>query len=201
MSGMLLSLRGVKIAPLPLIGLEVGRGESVAVLAGEGAGKSRLLRVMAGLLAPEAGEVVWQGEAGGIGVVFRVPDLRFLCATPREEVQLTPAARGLLAGEALRVRTEEALCWAGVEAGLWDREWSWLSAAGRYRVAVAAVFAARPQLMLFDEPGNMLSDAGEEGLVESLRHFAEVHGVATVIFTSRAARARRFAARVVSLNA
>jgi energy-coupling factor transporter ATP-binding protein EcfA2 len=180
------------------VDLEIFAGDSLAILGGEGSGKSRLARVMACLVAPESGRVAWRGEPGGIGLVFRVPDLRFLCATPREEVALTPASRGVR-GEALRERIAESLAWAGVADSWLDREWFRLSAAERYRVGVAAVLAARPELMLLDEPGCALSDAGEASLVGNVREFVRLHGGAMVIFTSRDARAR-WADRIVSIE-
>ncbi|MBF0192299.1 MAG: energy-coupling factor ABC transporter ATP-binding protein [Magnetococcales bacterium] len=193
----LMELSRVVVSPWPVaVDLEIVPGDCVAFLAGESAGKSRLARVMAGLLSPESGRVVWHGEPGGIGMVFRVPDLRFLCATPREEVALTPAARGVR-GEALRERVEESLALAGVDGALLDREWIGLSASERYRVAVASVLAARPGLMILDEPGNMLSDAGEQALADSLRQFSRIHGTAMVFFTSRVARAERFASSII----
>ncbi|MEO5347345.1 MAG: ATP-binding cassette domain-containing protein [Magnetococcus sp. YQC-9] len=179
------------------IDLSVHAGERLAILAPESAGKSRLMRVMAGLTPPESGEVIRQ-HATDCGLLFRVPELRFLCATPHEEVALTPAARGLK-GEALSERVEESLQLAGVDARHWGRGWHLLSAAQRYRVGMAVVYALRPRLLLLDEPGNALSDDGENDLAKRLNGFCRAYGSATVVFTSRAARAGLFAERIERL--
>lgn len=183
-------------------------GERLAVLGGEASGKSSLMRMMAGLLLPEVGRVLWRGvdlamlppdqRVRGVGVLFRDPDARFLCATPGEETALTPASLGL-ADEALAVRVTESLLMAGLEERCADVPWSELSASQRYRVGIAAVFAARPQLLLVDEPGNALSDVGEVDFARRLQEFCDMHGTAMVVFTSRGARASLFARRIVRL--
>ncbi|MBF0339883.1 MAG: energy-coupling factor ABC transporter ATP-binding protein [Magnetococcales bacterium] len=198
MTAPLMRLRGVAVTARVRVELEIASGEAVAILAGEGVGKSRLARIMAGLVVPESGEVLWRGRAGGIGMVFRIPELRFLCVTPREEVRLTPFSQGLR-GEALAERLEEALACAGVASEWLDREWHGLSAGQRYRVGLAATLAAAPELLLLDEPGSMLSDAGEVALAACLRDLAQTRGMARVVFTSRASRAALFAERTVAL--
>ncbi|MEO5334517.1 MAG: energy-coupling factor ABC transporter ATP-binding protein [Magnetococcus sp. YQC-5] len=190
------------------VSFSIGPGERLAVLGSEASGKSLLMRMMAGLLRPEAGRVLWRGvdlvglspdqRVGGIGVLFRDPDARFLCATPGEEVALTPASLGL-AGEALAVRVTESLFMAGLEERCADLSWSELSASQRYRVGIAAVLAARPQLLLVDEPGNALSDVGEVDFARRLQEFGDRYGTAMVVFTSRDVRASLFAKRIVRL--
>ncbi|MBF0296500.1 MAG: ATP-binding cassette domain-containing protein [Magnetococcales bacterium] len=186
-----------------LAGLMLLPGERVAVLGGEACGKSRLLRILAGLEHPDGCRVRWRGEALAdlpaarrareIGVLFRDPDSRFLCATPGEEIAL-----GLPTGEA-RARVTESLIWAGLEPELAWRSWAELSASQRYRVAMAVVHAARVTLWLIDEPGGPLSDIGEADFSRRLSEHLRRHGASSVIVTSRASRARRFADRVIRL--
>ncbi|GAB0058522.1 Energy-coupling factor transport system ATP [Candidatus Magnetaquicoccaceae bacterium FCR-1] len=195
----LLTLRAVCVShgsvPMDLV---VRAGERLAILAPESFGKSRLLRVMAGLIEPASGAVI-RPEDGGVGVLFRVPELRFLCATPREEVGLAPAARGVR-GDDLNARVEAALRRAGLDGACWDRGWHLFSASEKYRVGVAILYALRPRLLLIDEPGNPLSDSGEVGLAEDLRVFCLEHGVGLVVFTSREGRAGLFGERVVRME-
>ncbi|MEO5362019.1 MAG: energy-coupling factor ABC transporter ATP-binding protein [Magnetococcus sp. DMHC-8] len=176
-------------------------GERWAVVGPEGCGKSTLLRLMAGLLRPDGGEVQRNGQpcatlpdrAAWVGVLFADPALRFLTPVVWEEVALTPSFHGMT-GERLQQRVSEALQWAGVPDHLHHCELATLSAAQSARVAWAAVWAMQPQLWLLDEPGAQLSEAGEEELAARLRPMT------SVVFTSRMARARRFADRLVRLE-
>lgn len=183
--------------------------ERLAILGAEASGKSLLMRIMAGLLTPNAGRILWQGidlatlspinKMGKIGILFQNPDAHFLCATPNEETALTPTSQGL-SHTALSLRIQESLVMAGFDERYIDSPLATLSASQRYRVAVAAVFAARPQLLLIDEPGAILSENGEIDFAQRLLVFGQTHGTTMVIFTSRATRAALFAQRIVQLT-
>ncbi|MEO5339757.1 MAG: energy-coupling factor ABC transporter ATP-binding protein [Magnetococcus sp. MYC-9] len=181
-----------------------GSGERWAITGPEGCGKTTLLRLMAGLLRPDSGDVRLQGQpcathrarATLLGVLFAEPAAHFLSPVVWEEVALTPAAQGL-AGEEVRQRVQEALCWAGVPEGLARRELASLSAAQAARVAWAALLVMRPRLLLLDEPGAHLSSEGEQTMATQLLH---LQPMTSITFTSRLTRARRFADRILVLE-
>ncbi len=180
----------------------------LAVLGDEASGKSQLMRIMAGLVVPKVGRVLWQGvdlvdltpaeRVGRIGVLFRNPDGRFLAATPGEEVALTPVS-AKFSSEVLAVRVNESLTQAGFDLCYASCGLFTLSASQRYRVSVAAVFAARPRLLLVDEPGAFLSDGGEVDFAQRLLAFGRMYATTIVIFTSRATRAALYTQQVVRL--
>ncbi|MEO5348751.1 MAG: ATP-binding cassette domain-containing protein [Magnetococcus sp. YQC-3] len=182
----------------------IAEGERWAVVGPEGCGKSTLLRLMAGLIRPDGGEIRLAGQplaqvserAAIMGVLFADPATRFLTPVVREEVALTPTLFGVT-GEALQQRVAEALREAGLPAGMAGRELATLSMAEAARVALAAVLVMQPRLLLWDEPGRDLSEAGEEALARQLGE----KSLASVIFTSRMARAERFAGRIVQWEA
>ncbi|MBB2987970.1 molybdate transport system ATP-binding protein [Terracoccus luteus] len=151
--------RGVDVA------LDVAAGERVAVLGPNGAGKSTLLAVLAGVLRPDAGEAVLddrvlyrQGgpdarwvppHARGIALLAQDP-LLFPHLTALDNVAFGPRS----AGARPRAAREEARRWlAEVDAeGLAGRRPAQLSGGQQQRVAVARALAARPRLLLLDEP-------------------------------------------------
>ena len=177
-------------------------GERWAVVGPEGCGKTTLHRLMAGLIRPDTGEILLQGvphtaltnRSEILGVLFSEPSPRFLTPMVWEEIALTPSIQGV-AGEALQQRVYQALQQAGLAKELATRELTSLSASQCARVAWAAVFAAHPQLLLADEPGAQLSLEGETELANH-----PPPSMASVIFTSRMGRAKRFANRYLWLE-
>lgn len=166
---------------LDRIDLTIPRGEFVAILGPSGSGKSTLLGLMAGLDRPTEGEVRLDGRAihtlsedqlallrrREIGFVFQSFELldNF---TARENV-LLPLE--LVDTKNPRARADELLA----EVGLGERGHHYpaqLSGGERQRVALARAFAARPPLLLADEPtGNLDSATGERvlAILERLR--------------------------------
>jgi NitT/TauT family transport system ATP-binding protein len=151
------------------IDLTVARGEFVTLVGASGVGKSSLLRIAAGLLAPTAGRVERAVDAGadrrGVAMVF-------------QEARLMPwrrvAANVALGLEGLAVsRTERdrrlaralALVRLGDVAERWPHE---LSGGQRQRVGIARALAVAPDLLLMDEPFGALDAITRRTLQDEL---------------------------------
>ena len=152
------------------VSLEVEAGAAVAVLGPSGAGKTTLLRTIAGLLAPERGRVC----ADGADVTKTPPERRRVGYVPQglalfphrsvlENVTFAPSLTGAAEeyARALLVRF-------GLE-GLARRAPAQLSSGEQQRVAIARALAARPELLLWDEPLTALDRAAREDLLEVLQ--------------------------------
>jgi energy-coupling factor transport system ATP-binding protein len=148
----------------------LGESRLTVVTGPSGSGKSTLLNLIAGLELPSEGEVVVLGEVVSsldrsaraalrrtqLGVVGQDASLvPFLSA--HENVELTLAARGLPRGDAAAAATE-ALASVGL-AELAGQRVARLSMGERQRVAIARAVAARPKLLLADEPTARLDAA------------------------------------------
>jgi NitT/TauT family transport system ATP-binding protein len=139
---------------LEAIDFEVHAGEFVSLLGPSGCGKSTALRLLAGLIAPSRGTVVWadgrdRRRAETLGFVFQEPTL-MPWATVFDNVYLPLRLQGLSkAAAAPRVR--DALEGVGLaEAGrAYPRE---LSGGMRMRVSIARALVTEPTLLLMDEP-------------------------------------------------
>jgi len=182
------------------VDLAVAEGERVALLGPSGCGKTTLLNLLGGLDRPDQGEVRWRGEAlagagpgrlaqlrrESMGTVFQlfhlVPTL-----TARENVELPLQLLGW-ARAAIDPRVVELLAAVGLteRAGAWPRE---LSGDEMQRVAVARALAARPAMLLADEPTGNLDSASGEAVLALLAELSERSGAALVLVTHSPAAA------------
>jgi ABC-type lipoprotein export system ATPase subunit len=169
-------------------------GRLTAVTGPSGSGKTTLLRLLAGTDVPTAGEVVVLGEtlsgldrdararfrAERIALVTQEAGLvPFLTAA--ENVELGLALRGVDADES-RARAAEALAAVGLAAEA-SRRVEDLSSGQRERVAVARAVAARPSLLLADEPTARLDQANALAVARLLLDLARDTGTAVVCGT------------------
>ncbi len=202
MNGEVISLKGVSKAypavPAPLqvlqdISLDVGAGESLAIVGPSGCGKSTLLNLLGALDTPTAGQILFKGRDVAtlspneqaqlrnrdIGFVFQLHHLLPQC-TALENV-IVPA---LAAGRADDVYQRGVALLERV--GLTDRMHArpgQLSGGERQRVAVARALINRPGLLLADEPTGSLSQEGAEQLADMLIGLNREEGMALIIVT------------------
>lgn len=148
------SERGRVIRPIDGLDLVVRRGEFVCILGPSGQGKSTLLRCIAGLHAPQEGQILTAegavtGPSASRGMVFQ-QDAIPMWLRVEDNVAFGPRAR-----RQPRAVYEERVSHFIDEVGLaqWRRAWPrQLSGGMRKRVAIAAVFANDPEILLLDEP-------------------------------------------------
>jgi NitT/TauT family transport system ATP-binding protein len=148
------------------VNLTLREGEMVALLGRSGSGKSTLLRIVAGLLAPTAGEVLWRdrpilGPAEGVAMVFQSFAL-FPWLTVKENVELGLEARGVHRSER-ESRAEAAIDLIGL-GGFESAYPKELSGGMRQRVGLARALVVHPDLLLMDEPFSALDVLTAENL-------------------------------------
>jgi len=198
-------------AALAGVTFEVTPGEVVAVMGPSGSGKSTLLHCLAGLLRPDAGEVVFDGrrvdqlserERSALrlhrfGFVFQfgelVPELTLLenVALP---VRLTQRAGRRTAAR----RAQEALAALGV-GEVADRRAAEVSGGQAQRAAVARALVHDPAVVFADEPTGALDTVAGEQVLEALVGMARDRGTAVVLVTHEP-RVAAYAQREVVLR-
>ena len=162
---------GAAAPALSGLDLELARGQCLCLGGASGSGKSTLLLAAQGLLSQgrRQGEIALAPpEAGGVaaGLVFQNAETQLLCTTVEDEVAFGPQNLGLLAGE-VRRRLARVLVDCGLEH-LGGRNVEELSAGQKQRLALAAVLAMDPPLLLLDEPSAQLDAEGRRALVAAL---------------------------------
>ena len=185
--------------------LRVGPGELMALLGSSGAGKSTILRCIAGHLEPDAGEV-WIGgermdqappEKRNVGMVFQSYAL-FPHLNVRRNVAFGPERRGASRNEASEL-ADEMLDQVGL-LELGDRYPRQISGGEQQRVAVARALAIRPEVLLLDEPLSSLDQTLRRELRSLLRRLQQSFGATTVWVTHDQEEALTVADRVAVLD-
>jgi len=148
------------------VDLAIRRNEIVALLGPSGCGKTTLVKVLAGLLPPSQGEVLWRGEPlrglnPGVAVVFQSGAL-FPWMTAAENVAVVLEASGLPRDE-VRRRAEGAIRAAGLE-GLEEAYPRELSGGMKQRVGLARALALDRDVLLMDEPFSQADALSAESL-------------------------------------
>lgn len=183
------------------IDLKLDAGGCIALIGYNGAGKSVLLRVLHGLLAPTSGEIRWATPLTARSVrarqamVFQHPVL--LRRSVADNIRYALAHRGLTRAEQ-QIRLTELLE-LGDLLHLADRPARALSGGERQRVAMVRALGTRPELLLLDEPTASL-DPGSTGAIEHLIRKATALGTTAVLVTHNRGQAKRLARRVVFLH-
>ncbi|MBK6733920.1 MAG: ATP-binding cassette domain-containing protein [bacterium] len=187
-----LSLGGPPV--LDQVDLGVEKGERICLLGRNGEGKTTLLRLLAGEMRPDSGEVI---RRSGMGIGFLPQEVPADLSGPvREVVAGGLAGRAELAtGESWRLEhlVETILEQAGLDG---KAEFTALSMGNKRRVLLARALVGEPELLLLDEPTNHLDIDAIAWLEEQLRRFE-----GTLFFvTHDRAFLRGMAGRVIELD-
>ncbi len=185
-------------AALGPLDLKIESGEFLSLLGPSGCGKSTVLKIIAGLLTPTRGDVIWQKAKPAIGYVFQDATL-MPWATVRQNIRLPLDLASVPRREADE-RAEAALERVGLTSRFADAFPRALSGGMRMRVSIARALVARPSLLLMDEPFAALDEISRDALNEDLlRLWREDH--LTVIFVTHSVYESAFlSTRVIALT-
>ena len=192
------------------VNLEIESGELVALLGPSGCGKTTLLRIIAGLEAPDAGQILFHGEDATdrhvrereVGFVFQHYAL-FRHMTVFENIafglRVRPKASRPSNAE-ISERVHRLLQLVQLD-WLADRYPTQLSGGQRQRIALARALAVEPKVLLLDEPFGALDAKVRKDLRRWLRRLHDELHVTSVFVTHDQEEALEVADRVVVLNA
>jgi lipoprotein-releasing system ATP-binding protein len=194
---------GAPVRALAGVSLELGAGESLAVMGPSGSGKSTLLNVIGTLDAPTSGRVLFDGKDvhalgakaaarfrnASVGFVFQDHHLLPQC-TALENVLLPSLAFGSAGSETV-ARAREILAAVRL-AGKEDRFSAELSGGERQRVAIARAMVNAPRLLLCDEPTGDLDAETGEAVARLFLRLRDEKRVGLLVVTHNAAIASLF---------
>ena len=188
--------------------LSIEEGSFVAILGGNGCGKSTLAKHFNSILLPCGGKVYVCGMDTSdeerlisirrrVGMVFQNPDNQIVANVVEEDVAFGPENLGV-ASPMIRKRVDAAL----QQVGMYDyREHAphLLSGGQKQRIAIAGIIAMEPKCIVLDEPTAMLDPRGRKEVVDTVLKLNREKGITVVLITHHMDEAAK-AQRVVVLS-
>ena len=172
--------------------LTVEQGSFVAVLGGNGCGKSTLAKHFNAILLPCGGKVWVSGMdtsvdeklipiRRSVGMVFQNPDNQIVANVVEEDVAFGPENLGV-ASPAIRQRVDHAL----KQVGMYDYRLHaphLLSGGQKQRIAIAGIIAMEPKCIVLDEPTAMLDPRGRREVMETITKLNREKGITVILIT------------------
>ena len=157
-------------------------GEMIGVIGHTGSGKSTLMQHLNGLLKPDEGTILLNGEdihAKGVslktvrsrvGLVFQYPEYQLFEETVYRDIAFGPKNMGLTDDE-IAERVREAAAFVDLGEELLQKSPFELSGGQKRRAAIAGVLAMRPEVLVLDEPTAGLDPYSRERLLDQIRSY------------------------------
>ncbi len=177
--------------------LDVAAGAFVSLVGPSGCGKSTALRIVAGLLTPDAGTVTFAAGKPETSFVFQEPTLMpwaNVLANARLPLDLKGTARAQANDRAARALARVGL--SGFEKA-YPRE---LSGGMKMRVSIARAIAAEPKLLLMDEPFAALDELTRQALNDDLLKLKDEDGLTVLFVTHSVYESTYLSSRVVVMT-
>ena len=193
------------------VDLDIRRGETKVILGPSGVGKTTILKAILGLLRPASGEIEVDGEEISrlperelvktrlkMAIVFQGGAL-FDSMTVGENVSFGWREHGLAPPGEIEERVQSALQFVGL-SGARKLKPAQLSGGMKKRVAIARALAAKPEVILFDEPTTGLDPINSYNMEQLILKLKESRQVTIVIVTHHVRSALRLADSVAMLH-
>lgn len=169
----------------------VYKNESLAIIGHNGSGKSTIAKLMNGLLFPEEGQIIINGQQVNeetiwdvrkdVGMVFQNPDNQFVGTTVQDDVSFGMENRGFPREDMVK-QIDFSLNAVGMEDFLLIEPHR-LSGGQKQRVAIAGVLAVSPEVIILDEATTMLDPKGREEIMNTIKNVQEEHQLGLITIT------------------
>jgi phospholipid/cholesterol/gamma-HCH transport system ATP-binding protein len=176
------------------VSFRISRGETKIILGASGSGKSTILKLILGLIRPESGQILIEGQditllserdmvplRKAIGMVFQEGAL-FDSLSVRENVGYRFFEEGKLSEGEIEIAALQLLGFVGLEDSI-DKMPAELSGGMKRRVGIARALAGSPKVVLYDEPTAGLDPITKRTIIELMIKLRDLEGVTSVFVT------------------
>ncbi|MCD8300747.1 MAG: energy-coupling factor transporter ATPase, partial [Clostridiales bacterium] len=193
------------------INLTVYEGDMLGLIGHTGSGKSTLIQMFDGLLRPDEGRVLYEGQdirsagfsfkqlRGKVGLVFQFPEYQLFEMTVIKDAAFGPKNQGLSDEEALE-KARGALRRVNLPEECWEQSPFDLSGGEKRRAAIAGVLAMEPEVLILDEPAAGMDPKGKRELFELIKGLHDEMGITVIMVSHSMNDMAEYADRLVVLN-
>ena len=199
------------VAAIEDINVKFEKGEIVGIIGHTGSGKSTLLQHLNGLLKPDSGRVLLDGEDINkdkrtlraarfkVGLCFQYPEYQLFEETVYKDISFGPKNMGLDGDETDR-RVRRAAEFVGLSKEHLKKSPFDLSGGEKRRAAIAGVMAMEPEVLILDEPTAGLDPRGREIILSLVRTYREQTGSTVILVSHSMEDVAKTADKVLVLN-
>ena len=199
------------VAAIEDINVKFEKGEIVGIIGHTGSGKSTLLQHLNGLLKPDSGRVLLDGEDINkdkrtlraarfkVGLCFQYPEYQLFEETVYKDISFGPKNMGLDGDETDR-RVRRAAEFVGLSEEHLKKSPFDLSGGEKRRAAIAGVMAMEPKVLILDEPTAGLDPRGREIILSLVRTYREQTGSTVILVSHSMEDVAKTADKVLVLN-
>lgn len=200
-----------EIKALDGIDLSIPQGVITGIIGHTGSGKSTLVQMFNGILRPETGRVlldgndIWQKPKNirsvrfKVGLVMQYPEYQLFEDTVYKDIAFGPKNMGLGEDE-IKERVTESVKFAGLPEDILTKSPFDLSGGQKRRVAIAGIIAMRPDVLVLDEPAAGLDPRGREAIFNNIVDYQKESGSTVVIVSHSMEDMARYCDKLVVMN-
>ena len=199
------------VAAIEDINVKFEKGEIVGIIGHTGSGKSTLLQHLNGLLKPDSGRVLLDGEDINkdkrtlraarfkVGLCFQYPEYQLFEETVYKDISFGPKNMGLDGDETDR-RVRRAAEFVGLSEEHLKKSPFDLSGGEKRRAAIAGVMAMEPKILVLDEPAAGLDPEGRDTILSQIRNYHEQTGITVILVSHSIDQIERMCNKVAWLD-
>ena len=193
------------------VSMDIHEGELLGIIGHTGSGKSTLIQHLNGLLRPNEGRVlldgndIWENPKKirdvrfRVGMVFQYPEHQLFEDTIYKDIAFGPKNMGLSEEEIDR-RVRQAAAYVGLDEALLEKSPFDLSGGEKRRAAIAGVMAMEPQVLILDEPTAGLDPRGREQVLAMIQDYRKNRGTTVLLVTHSMEDVARVADRILVMS-